>query len=89
MNFSHFTINRNRLRDFVEMTNENRLIIFSVLVSTFFSDVVFGTELTFELEDNAETCFNEIIGADVSVSFDYQVKVNGIYSVTKWNKKKK
>lgn len=71
------------------MSNENRLIIFSVLVSTFFSDVVFGTELTFELEDNAETCFNEMIAVDVSVSFDYQVKVNGIYFVIKWNEKNK
>lgn len=58
-------------------------------MSTFFSDVVFGTELTFELEDNAETCFNEMIAVDVSVSFDYQVKVNGIYFVIKWNEKNK
>lgn len=60
------------------MTKENYLIIFSVLVLIFHPYVALGTELTFELEDNAETCFNEMIGTDVSVTFDYQVKVNRI-----------
>lgn len=69
------------------MSNENRLIIFSVLVSIFVPHIVFGTELTFELEDNAETCFNEMIGAEILVAFDYQVKVNRIDFVIKWNSK--
>lgn len=60
------------------MANENHFIIFSVLVTIFLPHAVFGTELTFELEDNTETCFNEMIGADVSVALDYQVKFNFI-----------
>lgn len=65
------------------MSIENRLIIFSVLVSIFHPPVVFGTELTFELEDNTETCFNEMIEAEVPVALDYQVKVNRIYFIIK------
>lgn len=59
------------------MSAESRLIIFSVLVSSLLSyDVVYGTELTFELEDNTETCFNEMIGTDVPVAFDFQVRID-------------
>lgn len=32
-----------------------------------------GTEFTFDLEDNAEECFHEIIGKNVPCTFEYQV----------------
>lgn len=58
------------------MPNENCLIIFSVLILIFIPNRVFGTQLTFELEDNTESCFNEMIEAEIPVTLDYQVNVN-------------
>lgn len=45
-----------------------------LLILSLVLHVVGGTELTFELEDNARQCFHEVIKKGVKTTLEYQVQ---------------
>lgn len=59
---------------FSELVNIVVLMIFSFTA-------VIGTELTFELPDNAKECFHEILNKGVKTTLEFQVVTGGNYDI--------
>lgn len=52
-----------------------------LLVSSWLPSLVAGMELTFELPDNAEQCFHEVVNKSVKCTLEFQVVTGGQYDV--------
>lgn len=46
------------------------ICVLSLVIS---SQIVFGNEFTFEVEDNDEECFSQVVEADKLIQIEYQV----------------
>lgn len=53
----------------------NKIRIYCATILVVCLQTVIGTEFTFELKENTETCFHEMIVAGTPVSLEFQVKL--------------